>query len=224
MSPPQATIDALGCHVKGPGSGTAGRETNHVFRNRTTSEMQLQIADRATSVAGDSERHITYKTRTCGVSVVCIFAPGSSSRQTRFRSLRAAPAQAPMAWHASAQESAHACQGLRRSQPSRTDAHGMDMASLSHSLTQTVTHGTLPTRKDRWRREWATAATTAPQLACCTDVSRTGAAPFLPPPPRPCPELLDAPRLMTASRAEPHARDRTEWGRGGHVLPLPLGA
>ena len=44
MSPPQATIDALGCHVKGPGSGTAGRETNHVFRNRTTSEMQLQIS------------------------------------------------------------------------------------------------------------------------------------------------------------------------------------
>lgn len=45
MSPPQATIDALGCHVKGPGSGTAGRETNHVFRNRTTSEMQITDRD-----------------------------------------------------------------------------------------------------------------------------------------------------------------------------------
>ena len=56
--------------------------------------------------------------------------------------------------------------------------------------------------------------------------ARTGAASssllVSPPPPRPCPELLHAPRLMTASRAEPHARDRTEWGVG-HVLPLPLG-
>ena len=178
--------------------------------------MQLQIADRAT---GRGRLRAAHHTRPAhAVSPRCAYSRRAVRHVRHAFVLRAAPAQVPMARQRPG----------KRTRVPRVDGasllaptHGMDMASLSPPLKPSHTAHYRHERiggagsgqpPQQLRRSWPAART-----------SRTGAAPFLPPS-APCPELLDAPRLTTASRAEPHARDRTEWGRGGHVLPLPLGA